>query len=125
MSTRTRTSIALAALVSPLGVAAAVTLGSGAAAAAPSCDAGQALVRSIDTASSAATICQYQGDGALEYHGMAKDSGNMIDLPAHSRSTPRGTVYYAINNGYEYDVYPDGLTILGPDGSIMSSEPAL
>ncbi|MDF0529041.1 hypothetical protein P0W64_11590 [Tsukamurella sp. 8F] len=108
-----------------VAAAATLTIGTGTAAARPTCDAGQALIRGIDTASSGIAICQYQGDGRLRYHGMAKSNGNTIDLPAYSRSTPRGTVYYAINNGYEYDVYADGLTILAPGGAVMSSEPAL
>ncbi|GAA4403635.1 hypothetical protein GCM10023147_45360 [Tsukamurella soli] len=116
---------AVLAAATPLVVFGTGVFGAGTAYAAPTCDRGQTLIRSIDTVSAGVAICQWQGDGRLEYHGMAKSSGNIIDLPASSRSGPRGTVYYAINNGYEYDVYPDGLTILNPDGSVMSSEPAL
>jgi hypothetical protein len=100
----------------------AVTMGAGAASAeAPGCSAGQLPLLSLETAKSAVTICQWQGDGRLEYHGLAKVNGNSIVLPAYGSSG----AYWAINNGYTYRVSADRLVIVAPDGGVVEAQPAI
>ncbi|MDL9938575.1 hypothetical protein QSJ18_17655 [Gordonia sp. ABSL1-1] len=97
---------------------------------APSCGPGQFHVTSVITANSAATICQWKGDGRFEYRGVGRQTGNAITLPVaevHQQENGSGNYYYvAYNNGYTYRLFVDlGLSIVGPDGRLVSSEPAI
>ncbi|KAF0969389.1 MULTISPECIES: hypothetical protein [Gordonia] len=96
---------------------------------APSCDAGQHTVTSVVTAKSAATICEW-GDGSLEYRGVARSTGNTLCIPVaevHEQENGSGRYYFvAYNNGYKYSVFEGlGLSIVGPDGILISSEDAI
>lgn len=129
-TTLTRLTTAGASLVLTAGALAVGTSAAAAAPSAPSCDAGQRLVTSLVTAQSAASICQWRTDGALEYRGVARSTGNTLCIPVsevHAQENGSGRAYYvAYNNGYKYLVFDGlGLSIVGPDGLLISSEDAI
>ncbi|OUC80213.1 hypothetical protein [Gordonia lacunae] len=129
-TTLTRLATAGASLVLTTGALAIGTATATAAPSAPSCDAGQRFVTSVVTAQSAASICQWRTDGSLEYRGVARSSGNTLCIPVSEvrvQENGSGRPYYvAYNNGYRYSVF-DGLSlsIVGPDGLLISSEAAI
>ncbi|MCK8615544.1 hypothetical protein [Gordonia sp. C13] len=128
-TTHTRLATAGASLVLAAGALAAGTSTAGAAPIAPSCDGNQYTVTSVVTAKSAATICQW-GNGDLEYRGVARSSGNTLCIPVSGvfeQENGSGRYYYvAYNNGYKYSVFDGlGLSIVGPDGLLISSEDAI
>ncbi|WP_439030021.1 hypothetical protein [Gordonia terrae] len=129
-TTLTRLATAGASLALAAGALAVGTSTATAAPGAPSCDAAQRTVTSVVTARSAATICQWRDDGTLEYRGVARSSGNTICIPVsevHVQENGSGRYYYvAHNNGYRYSVFDGlGLSIVGPDGRLISSEDAI
>ncbi|KSU61326.1 MULTISPECIES: hypothetical protein [unclassified Gordonia (in: high G+C Gram-positive bacteria)] len=129
-TTMTRLATAGASLVLSAGSLAVGTSTAAAAPSAPSCDAGQRTVTSVVTAQSAASICQWRTDGTLEYRGVARSSGNALCIPVsevHRQENGSGRYYYvAYNNGYKYSVFDGlGLSIVGPDGLLISSEDAI
>ena len=128
-STHTRLATAGASLALAAGALAVGTSSATAAPIAPSCDVGQYTVTSVVTAKSAATICQW-GNGDLEYRGVARSTGNTLCIPVSgvfAQENGSGRYYYvAYNNGYKYSVFDGlGLSIVGPDGILISSEDAL
>ncbi|WP_168699655.1 hypothetical protein [Gordonia paraffinivorans] len=130
----TTTKIRLAAAGASLAIAAGALAAAGATQAtassvAPSCNAHQQHVTSVVTANSAATICRW-GDGDLEYRGLARSTGDTIRLPVsevHEQENGSGRLFYvAHNNGYRYLLFDGlGLSIVGPDGLLISSEDAI
>ncbi|MEO9328020.1 hypothetical protein [Gordonia aurantiaca] len=130
----TKTTLRLATAGASLAIAAgafavAGTSTASAASLAPSCDANQRHVTSVVTANSAATICAH-GDGDLEYRGLARSTGNTLCIPVtevHRQENGSGRHYYvAHNNGHKYMVFDGlGLSIVGPDGILISSEDAI
>ncbi|MFE0749172.1 hypothetical protein [Gordonia sp. NPDC058843] len=129
-TTLTRLATAGACLALTAGALAVGTSTAAAAPAAPSCDGAQRTVTSVVTARSAASICQWRTDGTLEYRGVARSSGNTLHIPVsevHAQENGSGRAYYvAYNNGYKYSVFDGlGLSIVGPDGLLISSEDAI
>ncbi|ASR04829.1 hypothetical protein [Gordonia rubripertincta] len=128
-TTHIRLATAGASLVLAAGALSVGTSTAGAAPIAPSCDGNQYTVTSVVTAKSAATICQW-GNGDLEYRGVARSSGNTLCIPVSGvfeQENGSGRYYYvAYNNGYKYSVFDGlGLSIVGPDGILVSSEDAI
>ncbi|MCX2753943.1 hypothetical protein [Gordonia sp. 4N] len=129
-TTITRLATAGASLVLTAGALTVGTSTAVAAPSAPSCDPGQRTVTSVVTARSAASICQWRADGTLEYRGVARSSGNTLCIPVsevHVQENGSGRHYYvAYNNGYKHSVFDGlGLSIVGPDGRLISSEDAI
>lgn len=115
--------IAASALVAGTSTASAAT-------SAPACDSDQYTVTSVVTEHSAATICASYGSTPLEYRGLNRTTGDTLCVPVsevHRQENGSGRYFYvAYNNGYKYAVFDDlGLSIVGPDGTLISSEPAL
>lgn len=132
-TTLTRLATAGASLVltaGALAIGTATATAAPSAPSAPSCDAGQRFITSVVTAQSAASICQWRTDGSLEYRGVARSSGNTLCIPVSEvrvQENGSGRPYYvAYNNGYRYSVFDGlGLSIVGPDGLLISSEAAI
>ncbi|MEJ9076837.1 hypothetical protein WKY82_00295 [Gordonia malaquae] len=93
----------------------------------PNCKDHQKAVASVETVGAAATICQWQGDGKLEYHGTTKSSGDEITVPVtkvvEQANHPGLYSYTAINSGYTYRVDDQtALAIIAPDGTMVFYE---
>ncbi len=96
----------------------------GAANAAPfGCDAHQTTIAHIETPSSSASICRWDGDGRTEYRGFGKGNGLAVTAPV---VWSNGSSYSAVNNGYTYRLdVGRGLAVIAPNGYQISYEPAI
>ncbi|NMD55394.1 MULTISPECIES: hypothetical protein [Tsukamurella] len=121
MIIRTKIVAATAALAAAAGIAAVAP---GAANAAPNgCDVHQSTIAHIETPSSSASICRWQGDGRTEYRGFGKGNGLAVTAPV---VWSNGASYSAVNNGYTYRLdVGRGLAVIAPNGYQISYEPAL
>jgi hypothetical protein len=114
-----------AAVVATFAAAGGIaTLGLGIAAASPNgCDVHQSTIAHIETPSSSASICRWQGDGRTEYRGFGKGNGLAVTAPV---VWSNGASYSAVNNGYTYRLdVGRGLAVIAPNGYRISYEPAI
>ena len=113
------------ATVAVLAAAAGITLAAhGVATASPNgCDSHQSVITHIETPTSSASICQWQGDGRTEYRGFGKANGLAVTAPV---VWSNGSSYSAVNNGYTYRIdVGRGLAVVAPNGYQISYEPAI
>lgn len=118
---------AVVAIIAGVGGLAGLLGAGDAAASTPACNSHQNVVAAVETDSAAATICQWQGDGKLEYHGVTKASGNQIIVPVtavrEQANHPGLYSYTAVNAGYTYRVDDKtALTIIDPRGAMAFYE---
>ncbi|MEJ9076846.1 hypothetical protein WKY82_00350 [Gordonia malaquae] len=121
-----RAAAAAITVASAGGLMALLGLGE-ATAASPNCNVHQNVVATVETDSAAATICQWQGDGKLEYRGITKSSGDEIALAVtavvEQANHPGLYSYTAENSGFTYRVDDKvALAIVDPEGTMVFYE---
>ncbi|MDF0531353.1 hypothetical protein P0W64_17390 [Tsukamurella sp. 8F] len=113
--------VAIAATVFGTGSAAATPVGEDGFVPGPACDHYSSRAKVIaESGQSAFVVChRYNSAGDFYYRGLAKTNGNTVTV---EDVTWQNGVYRAWNNGYTYTITPGNLTIVAPNGAVVSNE---